>query len=230
MANIDQDVKMVEFELKDTPDADKKPIQDELDTIKKKIHDDKVAKFRPDIEKSLESYFTNAKEALADNRPDAAVGEADRLDEYLTHDDIKEVFTDDEIAKYKERMNKLRLMGQSGMADAKITIMEKDFGDYEKAFPGKLTELKGDNEGQAQMLVNSMSQELGVYATHMNDLPADNDKVKAPESAAGQAQHRLCLRCRRRGCRGETGLAQEQLGQLQQRVRRMGSRDDADHV
>ena len=110
-ASVDQDIKMVDFELKDTPDADKKPIQDELDGIKKKVHDDKVAKLKPGIQQSLESYFTNAKEALADNRPDAAVGEADRFDEYITHDDIKGVFTDDEIAAYKTRMNKLRAHG-----------------------------------------------------------------------------------------------------------------------
>ena len=52
MANIDQDIKMVDFELKDTPDPDKKAIQDELDKIKKKIHDDKVAKFRPATSKN----------------------------------------------------------------------------------------------------------------------------------------------------------------------------------
>ena len=55
-AGIDSDVKLVEFELKDTPDADKKAIQDELDGIKKKLFDAKVAKYRPDTERSRKVF------------------------------------------------------------------------------------------------------------------------------------------------------------------------------
>src|SRR5437588_8129778 len=77
-ANIDADVKMVEFELKDTPDADKKAVQTELDGVKKKLFDAKVAKLKPGYTDSIEKYFQNAKEGLAENRPDDAVGFADR--------------------------------------------------------------------------------------------------------------------------------------------------------
>src|SRR5581483_5513179 len=74
-AGIDQDVKMVEFELKDTPDADKKPIQDELDGIKKKLFDAKVAKLKPGYKESIERQIQLAKEDLANNAPDNAVGD-----------------------------------------------------------------------------------------------------------------------------------------------------------
>src|SRR3954451_8518289 len=111
-AGIDSDVKLVEFELKDTPDADKKPIQTELDGIKKKLFDEKVAKLKPGYQDSIEKYFTNVKQDLAENQPDSAVHYANSLDEYLTHDDIVQLFSADEIAKYKERMAKYKKLGQ----------------------------------------------------------------------------------------------------------------------
>src|SRR5438067_3518474 len=124
-SNIDSDVKVVEFELKDVPDADRKPIQDELDGIKKKLLETKSAKLKPGYEKSLETYFENAKRDLAENRPQSAVEWADRLNEYLTHDEVQELFSKDEIAKYKERMDKYRKMGEDATADATIDILMK---------------------------------------------------------------------------------------------------------
>src|SRR5947207_1067628 len=56
-AGIDSDVKVVELELKDVPDADKKAIQDELDGIKKKLLETKSAKLKPGYTQSIESYI-----------------------------------------------------------------------------------------------------------------------------------------------------------------------------
>src|SRR3954469_23381277 len=110
-AGIDSDVKMVDFELKDVPDADKKAIQTELDGIKKKLFDAKVAKLKPGYKDSIEHYFEDVKRDLADSHPDGAVDTSNRLDEYLTHDDIVEFFSTDEIKAYKDRMAKYKQMG-----------------------------------------------------------------------------------------------------------------------
>ena len=82
-AGIDSDVKVVEFELKDVPDADRKAIQDELNGIKKKLLETKSAKLKPGYTQSIESYVENAKRDMAENRPQSAVEWADRLGDWL---------------------------------------------------------------------------------------------------------------------------------------------------
>src|SRR5438034_11768645 len=71
-SNIDSDVKVVEFELKDVPDADKKPVQDELAGIKKKLLETKSAKLKPGYEKSIDTYYESAKRDIDENRPQSA--------------------------------------------------------------------------------------------------------------------------------------------------------------
>src|SRR5439155_9463536 len=160
-------------------DADKKPIQDELDGIKKKLLETKSAKLKPGYEKSLETYFENAKRDLAENRPQSAVEWADRLNEYLTHDEVQELFSKDEIAKYKERMDKYRKMGQDATADATIDILMKSLDDLEKEYADKTKEMKTENEGQAHMTAESISGDLQSFEAKLKDLPADKEKVKA---------------------------------------------------
>src|SRR6476646_3166915 len=63
-AGIDSQVKLVEFEMKDVPDADAKAIKDELAKIKKQLLDKKIASLKPGYQKSLQSYLDNAKQDL----------------------------------------------------------------------------------------------------------------------------------------------------------------------
>ncbi|HEX3356044.1 MAG TPA: hypothetical protein VHS31_03595 [Tepidisphaeraceae bacterium] len=178
-SNIDSDVKLVEFELKDTPDADKKAIQDELDGIKKKLFDAKVAKYKPGYTDEINKYYDNAKRALADNDPDGAVREANSLDSYLLHQDITDLFSADEIAKYKQQMNKYRKMATDMQADRMVTGMTDEMTKMEADYAQKKNDLKTENEGQSQMITNGIADEINAFSSRLNALPADNDKVKA---------------------------------------------------
>src|SRR5205814_7306752 len=171
-AGIDSDVKVVEFELKDVPDADKKPIQDELDGIKKKLLETKSAKLKPGYTQSIESYVENAKRDMAENRPQSAVEWADRLDEYLTHDEVQELFSKDEIAQYKQRIDKYRKMGQAAMADANIGILTKNLDELEKEYADKMKQMKTQNEGQSHMNAESIAGDLQNFGNKLKDLPA----------------------------------------------------------
>ena len=88
------------------------------------------------------------------------------------------------------------------MNDAKIANVTTEMDNFEKDFNQKISDLKTQNEGQSEMTVRGISDSMQSLTSHVNDLPADNDKVKA-QDAARQIQRNIHRRRRAQEAAGK---------------------------
>jgi hypothetical protein len=178
--SADQNLKLIDVELDGASDADKKSIQSEVDSLKKQVLQARIDKDKQAFTSQAERMIEQAKNDLVGGDASTVIQDLDSFNYFLNRDDVKVVFTPDEIKAFHDRMSKYTSIAEKKMVDNKITAITKSFDEWEPQYKENLNKLKSsENESQADSAARDISQELQSYTSRIADMPADNDKVKA---------------------------------------------------